>query len=814
MSFRQSRRTRVGDARPNRLWPVLLAALLVPLISGCGREGPEPEPAAERVAAESGPRTATDVAPEPAQAQPESPLEPLELLDRAERARQAGDLDSARVLYGQIVSWAASDPLSDGWGGTALAPYAMWRWADYASQLDRPDADEVIVMLEAERALRRTKLCEGMLATSFLDALPQLQEATLLHLAILADASGLREAAQLLFLDYLAVARGMELSADAESLRQSIIEAQWATADHIDLMRARRLRALRHFDESERLLRQLTQSPIENVRLEAMLDLAELRWDTHADDLSRSMREEVAELLGRVIAGARDPEVIQKAYFERAIVQLREGEGQSIEGFLQDMETLMREFPSGVLVPETLYQLAQYHARRYRLTGDAEAFDKTLEFYGRLRAFPTPHGREDSMYYRPALALYTRGSSADGAREGDFDEAVRLLEQLEATNPGGPFHLPSLLWRGRIAEQRGDTDQARETFERLAGEDPYGYYGIRAKMHLESGAAAATQLLPGESTSQQLGAAFAASEPLTGLSGASPYHERLRVLTESGQYARGLEALTEFRRGAVTPLRDAELEALDERGLLADIVVLLAARLNGFAARDHDPTPDNLFEISSVLGSGQGDWPAALFILTGGRGEPGEAAAVRGHSAYLVTAYPNAYRNEIIGAANRGGAPADLLYTVVRRESLFDSSAVSSDGAIGFFQFMPNTFDALDERWGLLAQSDKATRDAFLFDGRLNMALGARWFGDELLPRYDIANGLLFAVMDHNAGAPAVRRWRQEWSALGRDRDIEFMIETARYAETRGLARGMLGDLSIVRSANLLEIHDDNSPNP
>ena len=47
---------------------------------------------------------------------------PYELLDRAEAARAAGDDASARQAYRQLVEWAASDPLNDGWGGNSARP--------------------------------------------------------------------------------------------------------------------------------------------------------------------------------------------------------------------------------------------------------------------------------------------------------------------------------------------------------------------------------------------------------------------------------------------------------------------------------------------------------------------------------------------------------------------------------------------------------------------------------------------------------------------------------------------------------------------
>ena len=58
--------------------------------------------------------------------------------------------------------------------------------------------------------------------------------------------------------------------------------------------------------------------------------------------------------------------------------------------------------------------------------------------------------------------------------------------------------------------------------------------------------------------------------------------------------------------------------------------------------------------------------------------------------------------------------------------------------------------------------------------------------------------------MDHNAGGAAVRQWVLYWSTVGRASDIEFMIETVRFVETRIFLRRVLADEYIVDAAGTL----------
>ena len=74
----------------------------------------------------------------------------------------------------------------------------------------------------------------------------------------------------------------------------------------------------------------------------------------------------------------------------------------------------------------------------------------------------------------------------------------------------------------------------------------------------------------------------------------------------------------------------------------------------------------------------------------------------------------------------------------------------------------------------------------------------ARWFAEELLKRQN--GNLLWALMSHNAGPDAVDRWKVAWRRLGRADDIEFMVDTARFGETRGFAQRALSALWLARA--------------
>ena len=743
-------------------------------------------------------------------------MRPYVLFDEGETARATGDHVRARRAYRELVEWAASDPLGDGWGGSALVPYAFWRWTQYVREAGSPDEGVVDAMLAAEQTLRHARLTTGIFSSApHLDALPQFREESWLTLALLADQVERTDAARYLFLNYLSVARDPVPAGDAAALQDKMVADGWATVEALDLMRANRHRELQHNVEAMRLLEGLTNATIGSVRQRARLNLADIRWATSDDDLSfGERRRQVLELLDGVIDEARDPEVLQQAYFLRGRVRERAGTGRSTAGFVDDMETLATDFATGPYADDALLQLATYHEDEYRRTGSDDRLESALAYYQRLRELPTPHDRQDSMYFRPAMALYTRSLVHPATRGRDLDGATDLLERLNEVNPQSAFRLPSLFWRARIEDLRGNRAGAAALYRRVAAEDPLGYYGIRALMHLDDPEGAANRLLPPYTVSARLTEAtrFPADDGGVSVTGTTAYHGRIhQLLADSDRYSDALRRLRAVRQRISAPLHDGSLADLDESGALPDIVLLLAARQDAFAAVARDARAGAVVEVAATVGREGGDWPLALTILTAEAGDPERTLAVRQHPLYVPTAYPDVELPRFAAVAARTDVTPEMLYSLARRESRFSTHAVSVDGAIGLFQFTPRTFRALDRDWGLLSlasdgRSDRTAMFRYLADPEQSIPLAERWLREEFLEPFSTSDaGRLHAIMGHNVGGPTVRNWRTRWDVLRQATDIEYMVETARFSETRILARGVLSDMAVVEAAGLFD---------
>ena len=113
--------------------------------------------------------------------------------------------------------------------------------------------------------------------------------------------------------------------------------------------------------------------------------------------------------------------------------------------------------------------------------------------------------------------------------------------------------------------------------------------------------------------------------------------------------------------------------------------------------------------------------------------------------------YPKPFDADVRSASRRTGLPEDLIYAIIRQESLFRADAASSAGAVGLMQLLPETARTTARRAGLPAP----TR-AQLTLPAVNIPLGSEFLAS-LVQRFDGETAL--ATAGYNAGPNAARRW-------------------------------------------------------
>jgi len=112
--------------------------------------------------------------------------------------------------------------------------------------------------------------------------------------------------------------------------------------------------------------------------------------------------------------------------------------------------------------------------------------------------------------------------------------------------------------------------------------------------------------------------------------------------------------------------------------------------------------------------------------------------------------YPLDYRDAILTHSAVYRLNPALVAAVIRNESRFDPQAVSSAGAVGLMQIMPDTAS-----WIASLQGIQTASFLRLEDPDTNIALGA-WYLRYLLDRFV---DLDVALMAYNAGPAHAERW-------------------------------------------------------
>lgn len=144
-----------------------------------------------------------------------------------------------------------------------------------------------------------------------------------------------------------------------------------------------------------------------------------------------------------------------------------------------------------------------------------------------------------------------------------------------------------------------------------------------------------------------------------------------------------------------------------------------------------------------------------------------------------VLLYPQPFDSAVRAAARLTQLNPELIYGVLRQESLYRADAVSSAGAHGLLQLLPETARRTARHW---KRPKPSTSD--LFNPAVNISLGA----GQLRILVDRFGGqTAVALAGYNAGPAAAVRWLPSESI-----DPDIWIENIPFNETRGYVQRVL----------------------
>jgi soluble lytic murein transglycosylase len=141
--------------------------------------------------------------------------------------------------------------------------------------------------------------------------------------------------------------------------------------------------------------------------------------------------------------------------------------------------------------------------------------------------------------------------------------------------------------------------------------------------------------------------------------------------------------------------------------------------------------------------------------------------------------YPRPFDREVQSAARLTSLEPELIYGVLRQESLYRADAMSAAGARGLLQLIPETARHTARVW----KQPRSSADD-LFDPKVNVALGAA----QLRMLVDRFGGQTpVALAGYNAGPNAAARWLPD-AAI----ESDIWIENIPYNETRSYVQRVL----------------------
>ena len=138
--------------------------------------------------------------------------------------------------------------------------------------------------------------------------------------------------------------------------------------------------------------------------------------------------------------------------------------------------------------------------------------------------------------------------------------------------------------------------------------------------------------------------------------------------------------------------------------------------------------------------------------------------------------YPRGFRSIVEKNSKKYGVDSNLIYALIREESLYDSKALSWVGAKGLMQIMDKTGDSLDRELKI---------KSLLFNPEDNINLGT-YYLMKLSKRFN--NNLPNVLAAYNGGPNNVDLWRDKFTGLD---DDEF-VENIPFKETNGYVKRVL----------------------
>ncbi len=365
--------------------------------------------------------------------------------------------------------------------------------------------------------------------------------------------------------------------------------------------------------------------------------------------------------------------------------------------------------------------------------------DDAAQHYAAIADVAPGHASAAEGLFRAGLIRY---------RQGLYADAATLWTRYAQIAAGGDA-ARAQYWLAKASASQGDFFAQSQQLEAAAAAAPLSYYGLRAIALLSQESApddppSASAGVPDWSSLEDwLASNHGPEDPL-----------EWQSLTASTSWQRGLELL-----GAAL-----FTTASDEIGPIADAAA----------------TPWVRYRIARAM------YEAGRVRLAARAAEPLLSGVPDSPPALLALVYPARFVGQANAAAAEEQVSPFLLLGLVRQESFFDESAVSSAGAMGLTQVVPPTAAEIAADLGVAD-----FKDGDLLQPEVSLRFGAHYLAAQI---EGFGGNLHAALAAYNGGPGNAGRWAD---ASGGDPDL--LLEAIDFPETRVYVEVVLENYALYR---------------
>lgn len=444
-------------------------------------------------------------------------------------------------------------------------------------------------------------------------------------------------------------------------------------------------------------------------------------------------------------AYAKSPASAETIYRYARGKQLDNRPPEAISGYLR----LISEFPDA---PETgmgLRRLAGLTSAQLALDYLNQVISKFPKeapqaLYAKARILDAQKDSAGATQMRQTLLTEYKNSDAaaelrwDNARKlaklGDLQGAWQNAQPITVDSPDSPLAAEAAFWVGKWAKQLGKEEEAKMAWQHTLSRYPESYYGWRSAVLLGWDV--------GDFTTLRQKDPIVVTNPENPVPPAGS--ELVQELYRLGEYQ---TAWAVWRVELPVKHKMTVAEQFTD-GLLRQGV------------GDYLIGIDQIWSLSQREGEERQQWQE-----------------LRQQRVYWESLFPFPFRQEVLQWSKQQELNPLLVMSLIRQESRFETDIVSSAGALGLMQVMPETAAWIAGNANFGSYDLKNYQD--------NIKLGT-WYLSHNHKQYD--NNSMLAIASYNAGAGNVADWIQRFGLS----DPDLFIEDIPFPETYGYVKSVL----------------------